>query len=232
MVQELRRQADRQPDIQKLLWKRQLSQQSIYRAEIHELHTEMLNMKEKSEMKSHLAANMCKIEQTVPSRSVESEPESLLNTLPPGKSSRWILPSEMETPDRPTSSGLQSPVGAPVQLGPSRQTREYVRSAPCGIPPAQWGEVHAAEGDEECELFGEMPAGDEFELLGNPVQDQQQQDELANAATPNPLNGQQQPRKPLPKLSLPSNYKSCTILDMQQILEAWYDKSTFAIATW
>ena len=39
-------------------------------------------------------------------------------------------------------------------------------------------------------------------------------------------------RKALPKLSLPSNYKSCSILDMQQILESWYDKSTFAIATW
>ena len=39
-------------------------------------------------------------------------------------------------------------------------------------------------------------------------------------------------RKSLPKLSLPSNYKSCSILDMQQMLEVWYDKSTFAIATW
>ena len=34
------------------------------------------------------------------------------------------------------------------------------------------------------------------------------------------------------KLSLPSNYRSCSILDMQQMLEVWYDKSTFAIATW
>ena len=39
-------------------------------------------------------------------------------------------------------------------------------------------------------------------------------------------------RKSLPKLSLPSNRKSCSILDMQQTLEVWYDKSTFAIATW
>ena len=31
---------------------------------------------------------------------------------------------------------------------------------------------------------------------------------------------------------LPSNYKACSILDMRQILESWYDKSTFAIATW
>ena len=81
MIQELRRQADEQPDIQKLLWKKQLSQQSTYRAEIHELHTELLNMKEKSEMKSHLAANMCEVEQTVPSRIVDSEPENVLNTL-------------------------------------------------------------------------------------------------------------------------------------------------------
>ena len=39
-------------------------------------------------------------------------------------------------------------------------------------------------------------------------------------------------RKPLPKLSLPPNYKSCSILDVQQLLEVWYDRSTFAIATW
>ena len=39
-------------------------------------------------------------------------------------------------------------------------------------------------------------------------------------------------RKALPKLSLPSNYKNCSVLDMQKILEAWYDESTFAIATW
>ena len=131
MVQELRRQADEQPDFRKLLWKRQLSQQSTYRAEIHELHTEMLNMKEKSEMQSHLATNMCKIEQSTPSRSVESEPENVLNTLSPGRSSRWILPAELETPNRPTSSGLQSPVGVPVQFGPSPQAREYMHPALC-----------------------------------------------------------------------------------------------------
>ena len=125
MVHELRRQADEQPDMQKLLWKRQLSQQADYRAEIHELHTELLNMRERSEMKSHLAANMCRIEQTVPSRTVDAEAENVLNTLSPGRSQRWILPHELETPDRPTSSGLQSPIGAPVQLGPSPLTREY-----------------------------------------------------------------------------------------------------------
>ena len=78
MIQELRRQADEQPDLQRLLWKRQLSQQADYRAEIHELHTEFFNVKEKSEMKLHLAANMCSIDHTVPSRTVESEPENVL----------------------------------------------------------------------------------------------------------------------------------------------------------
>ena len=84
MVQELRRQADDQPDKEKFLWKRHLSQQADYRAEIHELHTELLNMRERSEMKSHLATNMCRIEQTVPSRTVEAEPDNVLNTLSPG----------------------------------------------------------------------------------------------------------------------------------------------------
>ena len=67
---------------------------------------------------------------------------------------------ELETPDRPTSSGLQSPMGAPVQLGPSPQTREYSHPSPCCIPPAQWGDMHARDpGEEECELFGEVPPG-------------------------------------------------------------------------
>ena len=51
------------------------------RAEIHELHTELLNMKEKSEMKSRLAANIRRVDQPVPSRTVESEPENVLDTL-------------------------------------------------------------------------------------------------------------------------------------------------------
>ena len=119
MIQELRRQADEQPDLQRLLWKRQLSQQADYRAEIHELHTELLNMKEKSEMKLHLAANMCSIDHTVPSRTVESEPENVLNTLSPGRSQRWILPHELATPLRPTSSGLShqwEPQSSSVQV--------------------------------------------------------------------------------------------------------------------
>ena len=148
-------------------------------------------MKEKSEMQSHLAANMCKIEQSAPSRSVESEPENVLNTLSPGRSS--ILPEELETPNRPTSSGLQSPVGVPVQLGPSPETREYVHPGPCCIPPAQWGDVHAREREEECELFGEMPSGDDLDILGNPLQSAGQQDELENAGVLHPVHEQPQP---------------------------------------
>ena len=83
----------------------------------------------------------------------------ILDLHPPGRCSRWILPAELETPDRPTSSGLQSPRGAPVQLGPSPQTRECSHPSPCGVPPAQWGNMHASEqGEEECELFGDVPA--------------------------------------------------------------------------
>ena len=170
-IRELRRQAEEQPEIQKRLWKRQLSQQSTYKAEIHELYTEMLNMREKSEMQSHLAANMCKIEHSVPSRSVESEPESVLNTLSPGRCSRWILPEELETPNRPTSSGLQSLVGVPVQLGPSPQTREY---------------VHPRDREEECELFGEVPPGQNLDLSCNVSENEEHQDELDNAAALHP----------------------------------------------
>ena len=47
-IQEFRRQAEEQPELHKVLWRCQLSQQSTYKAEIHELHTEseMLNMRE------------------------------------------------------------------------------------------------------------------------------------------------------------------------------------------
>ena len=184
MIHELRRQADDQPDIQKLLWKQQLFQQASYKAEIHELHTEMLNMKEKSEMKSHLAANMCKIDRTVPNRTVESEPDNVLNTLSPGRSTRWILPEELSTPNRPTSSGLQSPIGAPVQLGPSPLTREYSVPPPGNIPPAQWGDVYGRAGDDGCELFGALPEGEEPELPGYPQQVLQCPDELNDAQCP------------------------------------------------
>ena len=62
IIHELRRQADEQPEVHKLQWKRQISQQASYLAEIHELNTEILNMKEKSEMKAQLSANMCRID--------------------------------------------------------------------------------------------------------------------------------------------------------------------------
>ena len=191
MIQELRRQADEQPDIQKLLWKKQLSQQASYRAEIHELHTELLNMKEKSETKSHFAANMCRVDQTVPSRTVESEPANVLNTLSPGRSTRWILPHELETPNRPTSSGMRSPMGAPVQFGPSPQTREDIPPHPRYIPPAEWGDVHGRVGDEECELFGGILIGDEQDSPADPLQAVQHPDELGNAAFPSPPQLQQ-----------------------------------------
>ena len=70
------------------------------------------NMCEESEMKSALSAHMCRRES--PSRSVESEPESFLNTASPGRCSSWFLPNEMmTTPDRPTASGFQSASGVP-----------------------------------------------------------------------------------------------------------------------
>ena len=126
-------------------------------------------MREKSEMQSHLAANMCKLEQSVPSRSVESDPENVLNPRSPGRRTRWLLPEELETPNRPTSSGLQSPVGVPVRLRPSPQTQEYSQPCPGCIPPAQWGDLHARDSDEECEVFGEVPLGQDLDLSDNPL---------------------------------------------------------------
>ena len=184
MLHELRRHADEQPEKNKIIWLRQLSQQADYRAEIHEFHTELLNMKEKSEMKSHLAANMCKIDQTVPSRTVESGPENVLNTLFPGRSTRWILPEELETPNRPTSLGLQSPVGPPVQLGPSPLTREYSVPPLGHIPPAQRGDVYDRAGDDGCELFGAPPESEEVDAPVCPAHAVQQPDELNDAHSP------------------------------------------------
>ena len=48
-IRELRRRAEEQPAIQKILWKRQLSQQSTYKAEIHELYTETEHEREISD---------------------------------------------------------------------------------------------------------------------------------------------------------------------------------------
>ena len=114
-------------------------------------------MRQKSEMKSALSAQMCRLES--PSRSVESEPENVLNATSPGRCSSWILPHEMmTTPDRPTTGALQSPVGVPVHFGPSPLTQEHCRRSPCRRPPAQWGNHDAREdGEEECELFRDVP---------------------------------------------------------------------------
>ena len=57
---------EEQPELHQILWRRQLSQQSTYKADIQELYTDMLNMREKSEMQSRLSARMCKLEQTSP----------------------------------------------------------------------------------------------------------------------------------------------------------------------
>ena len=131
-------------------------------------------------MQSHPAANMCKLEHTVPSRSVESEPENVLNALSPGRCSRWILPEELETPDRPTSSGLQSPVGAPVQLGPSPHVNTVILVHVVYLQLN--GEIYMLEREEECELFGDVPVGHEAGIMGHPFEGAEHQDELDQAA--------------------------------------------------
>ena len=183
-IQEFKRQAEEQPEPLKLQWRRQLSQQSTYKAEIHELYTEMLNMREKSEMQSHLSTHVCKLEQTSPSKSLESEPDNVLNTASPDRSSSWILPSEMmSTPDRPTISGLQSPSGVPVQFGPSPLTQEDPRPSQGCVPPAQWGNHHARKsGEEECELFGDVSLGREENPPEMPAWQEAHQDELDSAS--------------------------------------------------
>ena len=186
MIHELRRQADEQPEVQKLQWKWQISRKASYKAEIHALQTEMLDLKEKSEMKSQLSANMRKIDQTVPSRTVESEPENFLNTLSPGRTTRWILPQELETPDRPTTSGMQSPIGLPAQLGPSPRIQEYSVPQPRSVPPAQWGDVYGRPADDGCELFGALPGDEEPPASTPPQQAVQHPDELDDAAFPPP----------------------------------------------
>ena len=118
-------------------------------------------MHEKSEMQAALSAKMRRLKQ--PSLTVESEPENVLNTASPGKCPSWILPSEMMTPDRPTTGGLQTPTGAPVRLGPSPITQQYSRRQDLSLPPAQWGDQDLrAEDEEECELFaGPLQPGGE-----------------------------------------------------------------------
>ena len=83
-LRELREQSEAQPQLLKTQWKYQMSQQATYTAEIHELYTEIVNMREKSELQAALSAKMCRVEG--PSLSVETEPENVLNTACPGRS--------------------------------------------------------------------------------------------------------------------------------------------------
>ena len=116
--------------------------------------------------------------------------ENVLNTASPGRSSLWILRSEMlSTSDRPTTSGLQSPSGVPTQCGPSPATQEDCRQSPCRVPPAQWGNRFAREsGEEEHELFGDLPAAHVEPLQDDAAQHEAHQDELDRAAVPSPSN--------------------------------------------
>ena len=94
----------------------------------------MLCMREKSEMQAALSAKMCRLEQ--PTLSVEAEPENVLNTASPGRRSSWILASEVMTPARPGTGGIQTPTGPPVQLGPSPVTQQYSRLHDQSVPLA------------------------------------------------------------------------------------------------
>ena len=95
----------------------------------------------------------------------------------------------MKTPNRPTTSGLQSPSGAPVQFGPSPATQEYCRQSPSRRPPAQWGNHFAREpGDAECELFGDLLTDQEEPFQDASAQNDAHQDELDAAAAPSHSN--------------------------------------------
>ena len=163
MVHELRRQADEQPDKQKLLWKRQLSQQADYRAEIHELHTELLNMRER------VGDEVTPSSQHVQNRTDRSKQNSRVRNLrvfsillSPGRSTRWILPSEeLETPNRPTSSGLQSPAGSSSSTRSKSYSRENTAQPRPGhiFHQLKWGDVYGRAGDDGCELFGAHTEG-------------------------------------------------------------------------
>ena len=120
-----------------------MSQQASYKAEIHELYVEMLNMLEKSEMQAALSAKMCRLEP--PSLTVEAEPENVLNTACPGRSPSGILPSELMTPARLTTGGIQSPSRPPVAYGPSPLTQQCCGQRDLSVPPAQWGDRERAE---------------------------------------------------------------------------------------
>ena len=112
-------------------WKHQI-QQASYMAEIHDLYTEMLKMRERSDMQASLSTKMCRLEQ--PSLTVKVEPENVLNTACPGRSPSWILASELMTPVKPTTGGIQSLRGPPVQYGPSPVTQQTSRQHDLPVP--------------------------------------------------------------------------------------------------
>ena len=97
----------------------------------------------------------------------------------------------MITADRPTTSGLQTTTGAPVQLGPSPLAQQFSRRSALSIPPAQWGNQDGREeGEEECELLRDPPQveGDPVQALLEHDQGMEPQDELHLATVPAPSN--------------------------------------------
>ena len=184
-IQEFRRQAEEQPEVLKSPWQTQLSQQASYKAEIHELYTEMLNMQERSEMKAALSANMRRLEQ--PSLTVEAEPESVLNTASPGRRSSSIRDNDSNE----TTGGVRTPEGAPVPYGPSPVTQQYSHQVDLSVPPAQWGDrdFRTHDDEEDVDLFQDalQPGADQVAQLVEQELFQEQQDELNAASAPRPV---------------------------------------------
>ena len=108
---------------------------------------------------------MCRLEQ--PGVTIEAEPENVLNTASPGRGSSWILASELMTPARPTTGGMQTPTGQPVQYGPNPVTQQYSRRQDLCIPPAQWGDRDLAHEDDD-ESEGSKPVRIRTYLLERP----------------------------------------------------------------
>ena len=120
-----------------------MCRQATFKAEILELYTEMLNTREKSERQAALSAKMCRLEQ--PSLTVEAEPENVFNTASPGRLCSWILPSELMTPLGPTTGGVQTPAGQPIQYGPSPEIHQYSRRPDLSVPVRKKKDVNYLE---------------------------------------------------------------------------------------
>ena len=67
---------------------------STYKAATHELCTEMLNMREKSELQAALSMKTRRLEQ--PSLTVESEPENVLSTASPVRRDPQLVGSRLQ----------------------------------------------------------------------------------------------------------------------------------------